>query len=133
LQRRLAALNAHAAVDAQVLALLASPGAKTVALTGSVPGSVRLVFDQASGRGALVVSGLRDPGREFVYQLWLVAGTKPTSAGVFRPAPDQPVIVTVGPDLNRYNAVAISVERGPSGALSPTSAPVLVGAIPGSS
>lgn len=133
LQQRLAALNVRAAEVTRVLALMASPGTKTVALTGSVPGSVSLVFDRATGQGALVVFGLRDPGRELVYQLWLVAGDTPKSAGVFRPAPDQPVIITMGPDLNQFRAVAISVERGPDGAPQPTSAPVLVGTIPSGS
>ncbi len=133
LERRLAAFDARAVVETQMLTMLASPNAGTVALTGSVPGSVRLVFDRATGHGALVVSGLRDPGKEFVYQVWLVAGAAPTSAGVFRPAPDQPMMMMVGPDVTRYRAVAISVERGPDGAPGPTSAPVLVGTIPGSS
>ncbi len=132
LERRLEALTANVQAETQVLGLLTTPGVRTVALTGSVPSRVRLVFDPRSGRGALVVAGLREPGPNLVYQLWLVAGKTPVSAGVFRPVSGQPLIVTLRPDLHRFQAVAISVERGPGGAPSPTSAPILVGAIPGS-
>ncbi len=129
LNQRLAALNDRLAMQEQVLALLASPTTKTAALSGSVQAKVRFVYDPDRKQGALVVSDLGDPGAEFVYQLWLVAGTEPQSAGVFRPVPGQPIIVPVAADFARYQLVAISVERGPSGAAKPTTKPILVGTI----
>lgn len=131
LQQRLIALDRRVAEQTQMLTLLASPSARMVTLTGSVPGTVRLVYDPTTKRGSMVVVGLRDPGRERVYQLWLVAGQKPENAGVLHPEPGRPVIVTVDADFSRYQAIAISVERAPAGAPSPTTAPVLVGALPG--
>lgn len=131
LERQLAALTARAESEAQALALLASPTARIVTLSGSSAGSVRFVFDPTSGRGALIAAGLEDPGPDLVYQLWLVAGTGPQSAGVFRPAPAAPVIVAVGADFPRYQAVAISVEHGPRGAARPSAAPILVGRLGG--
>lgn len=131
LEQRLTALAARAEAEAQALALLASPTARIVTLSGSVAGSVRFVFDPTSGRGALIAAGLRDPGPDLVYQLWLVAGTRPQSAGVFHPAPGAPVIVAVGADFPRYQAVAISVEHGPRGAARPSAAPILVGRLGG--
>ncbi len=127
LSRQLAGLSTRLAAQEQVLALLAAPSARSVSLTGSVTAAVRFVYDPDRGRGALVVSDLRDPGREFVYQLWLIAGTQPESAGVFRPAPGQPVVLPLAVDFSRYQAVAISVERAPSGALQPTTTPILIG------
>lgn len=129
LNRQLAAVSARLAVQEQVLSLLAAPSARSVALTGEVSATVRFVFDPDRGRGALVVADLRDPGRESVYQLWLIAGTQPDSAGVFRPMPGQPVILPVSADFTRYQAVAISVEHAPTGAPQPTTTPILVGKI----
>ncbi len=122
-------LNHRLATQEQVLALLASPSAKTAALSGSVQASVRFVYDPVRKQGALVVSDLRDPGADFVYQLWLVAGQTPESAGVFRPVAGRPIIMPVQADFARYQAVAISVERGPSGAPKPSAAPILVATI----
>lgn len=132
LQSQVAALRARAEAQARLVALLTSPATRTVELTGTAPGNVRLVFDAAIRRGALVASGLRDPGEDRVYQLWLVTGQAPESAGVFRPVPGQPTVVTVDADFNRYNAVAISLEHAPLGAASPTTKPILLGRIPGS-
>ena len=129
LSRQLTALAARLATQEQVLALLAAPSSRSVALTGEVTAAVRFVYDPDRGRGALVVSDLRDPGREFVYQLWLIAGTQPESAGVFRPVPGQPVVLPVTADFTRYKAVAISVERAPAGAPQPTTTPILIGKI----
>lgn len=129
LDRRLAVLSDRLAAQEQVLDLLASPSARSVIMTGGVQAAVRLIYDPSRGQGALVVTALQDPGREFVYQLWLIAGTQPESAGVFRPAPGRPVVLQVAADFTRYQAVAISIERAPSGAPQPTSTPILAGKI----
>lgn len=132
LLQRLAVLNARVKTQTQLLALLATPSARTVTLAGTAPGVVRLVFDPSSHRGALIAAGLQDPGQNLVYQLWLVGGQTPESAGVFRPALGEPTIVTVAADFSRYHAVAISVEHAPHGAPHPTTTPILTGALPGS-
>jgi anti-sigma factor RsiW len=129
LSQRLATLTTRVETQEQVLALLSSPSARTAVLSGSVTASVRLVYDPARARGALVVSDLRDPGSGLVYQLWLITGKSPQAAGVFRPAPGQPMIVPVIADFRRYQIVAVTVERGPLGAQLPTSTPILVGNI----
>lgn len=131
LTQRLAALNGRIEAQTQALAVLADPASRVVTLSGSAAGSVRFVFDPATGRGALVATGLRDPGPDLVYQLWLVAGATPQSAGVFRPASGVPVIVAVGANFPRYQAVAVSVEHGPNGAARPSAAPILVGKLGG--
>lgn len=129
LNQRLATLNERLAAQEQVLVLLASPSTKTATLAGSVQAKVRFVYDPVRRQGALIVSDLGDPGSEFVYQLWLVAGQQPESAGVFRPVPGRPIIVPVAADFGRYQAVAISVERGPSGSPRPTTTPILAASI----
>lgn len=131
LEQRLTALTARVESETQALALLADPASRVVTLSGPAAASVRFVFDPTTGRGALIATGLRDPGPDLVYQVWLVAGSTPRSAGVFRPASGTPVIVVVGADFPRYQAVAISVERGPNGAARPSAAPILVGRLGG--
>lgn len=125
--QQMRALEERLAVQERAVVLLTAPSARTVELTGNVQASVRFVFDPARQEGALIVIDLRDPGRELVYQLWLVAGAQPESAGVFRPQPDRPVILPVSADFRRYQAVAISVERGPLGASQPSATPILAG------
>lgn len=129
LDRRLAALQERLAAQEAALALLTSPAAKTAVLAGTVPANVRLVYDPGRGQGALVVADLRDPGVEFVYQIWLIGGEEPVSAGIFRPTPGRPVIVPLATDFLRYRLVAISVERAPRGAPQPTTTPILSGTI----
>jgi hypothetical protein len=129
LDRRLAALSQRLAAEERVLPLLTAPSTKSVSLAGEVQAAARFIYDPALGQGALIVSNLRDPGREFVYQLWLVSGTRPESAGVFRPISGQPLVLPVAVDFTRYQAVAISVERAPFGAPQPTTTPILLGKI----
>ncbi|MGQ0549495.1 MAG: anti-sigma factor domain-containing protein, partial [Armatimonadota bacterium] len=116
LNQRLGALNERLMAQERVVALLANPESKMSALSGSVSANVRFVYHHGTRQGALVVTDLQDPGAEQVYQLWLIAGQEPESAGVFRPVPGRPIIVPVRADFSRYQAVAISVERGPLGA-----------------
>ena len=127
INQRLQALHARLAAQEQALELLTAPAARTIELSGSVEASVRFVFRPGRQAGALIVTDLRDPGRDLVYQLWLIGPAQPESAGVFRPRPDRPVILAVSADFARYQAVAISVERSPLGATQPTAAPILVG------
>ncbi len=129
LNQRLGALNDRLAAQERVLALLANTESKTAALAGSVSANVRFVYHHGTRQGALVVTDLADPGSAQVYQLWLIAGQEPESAGVFRPVAGRPIIVPVRADFSRYQAVAISVERGPQGASKPTSAPILLGSL----
>lgn len=129
MNQQLAAINDRLGAQERVLALLANPASRTTPLAGSVQASVRFVYHPATRQGALVVSDLRDPGAEFVYQLWLVAGQEPQSVGVFRPVQGRPIIVPVTADFSRYQVVAISVERGPSGVSRPSAAPILAGTL----
>ena len=100
--------------------------ARTAALRGQVQASVRFVYDPLRGQGALIVTGLGDPGADFVYQLWLITGQTPESAGVFRPVAGRTIVVPVKADFVRYQAIAISIELGPTGAPAPSAAPILL-------
>ncbi len=129
LNYRLAVLRGRLAAQEQLLVLLTNPSSRTVALTGSVQANVRLLYEPDRKEGFLVATNLDDPGKDFVYQLWLIAGQEPESAGVFRPVPGQPLIVPVTADLSQYRVIAVTVERGPRGAQRPTTPPILVGTL----
>jgi len=129
LNQQLTAINERLGAQERVLALLANPASRTTPLAGSVPANVRFVFHHDTRQGALVVSDLPDPGADRVYQLWLVAGQDLVSAGIFRPVQGRSVIVPVTADFSRFQVVAISVERGPTGAPRPSGAPILAGTL----
>lgn len=134
LNRRVTALTTQVnsfserlSMQEEVLVLLASPTARTASFRSAAgPASVRFVYDPMRGQGALIVTGLRDPGADLVYQLWLIAGQTPESAGVFKPVGGRSLVVPVKADFVRYQAIAISVERGPTGAPAPSGAPLLL-------
>jgi len=127
--REVVLLEQRVARQEQILSVLTGPAAKTAVLAGVVQANVKFVYDPSRGEGALVVTDLRDPGRQQVYQLWLVAGSTPESAGVFRPEAGRPIVVPVRADFTKYQAVAISIERAPFGASQPTTTPILTGRI----
>ena len=129
LNEQLTAINERLGAQERVLALLANPASRTTPLAGSVPANVRFVYHHETQQGALIVSDLRDPGVDLVYQLWLVSGQEPLSAGVFRPIQGRSIIVPVSADFRRFQVVAISVERGPTGAPRPSAAPILAGSL----
>jgi anti-sigma-K factor RskA len=124
---RLVALEERLARQEQVVALLTSPGVRAATLEGPASGRVRLIYDPRGRQGALLVSDLRDPGAGFVYQLWLIADGRADSAGVFRPAPGRPLVLPLIADFARYQIVAVTVERGPSGVQRSANPPVLTG------
>jgi anti-sigma-K factor RskA len=131
LEQRLARVTQQMATQEQALALLADPAAREIVFAGTAPGSVRLVFDPGRRQGVLIAAGLRTPGPRSVYQVWLIAGRTPESAGVFRPSAGPTTTVVLDADFDRYHAVAISVEPGPVGSPQPTTRPILTAPIAG--
>lgn len=123
---RLVALEERLAQQEHVVALLTNPGVRVATLRGSASGQVRLIYDPSARRGALLVSDLRDPGAGFVYQLWLITDGQADSAGVFRPVPGRPLVLPLDADFARYQIVAVTVERGPSGVRRSANPPVLM-------
>lgn len=61
-----------------------------------------------------------------VYQVWLIDGSTPISAGVLLPGSTTFAIVV---DPSGYQVIAITIELGPIGVAAPTSEPILAGAI----
>ncbi|HYM69119.1 MAG TPA: anti-sigma factor [bacterium] len=132
-QRRTVTLTHVVEQQSQLLGLLTSPSSREVGLAGAARGSVHLVFNPVTHQGVLVASGLQPLGPGRVYQVWLIAGPRPESAGVFQAGQTATTFVGIGGDFARYRAIAISVEPGPGGSPQPTTTPILTGAFPGAS
>ena len=132
-QRRTLTLTHVVEQQSQLLGLLTSPSSREVGLSGATRGSVHLVFNPVTHQGVLVIRGLQPLGPERVYQVWLIAGPRPESAGVFRAGETATTFVGIGGDFARYRAIAISIEPAPGGSRQPTTTPILTGAFPGAS
>ncbi len=129
----LAGLREAVAAQAQVLHVLAGPHTLTAALApqeGFV-GSGRVVVDAATGDGAIVLSGLADPGQGRAYELWAIRGDRPPEpSGVFAFEPGRPLAARITPVVraNEVTAFAVSIEPS-AGSASPTGPIVLVGSV----
>jgi anti-sigma-K factor RskA len=104
------------------LALLADPGARTVALRS---GSGRLVVGP-DGRALLLLPGLEPAPAGKTYEVWIVASGSPRPAGLFdgRDAID---VVTLEGRVEPGAVVAVTVEAA-GGVPAPTSDPVVASA-----
>lgn len=64
--------------------IAAAADARQLPLDGAV-GTLKVIWSAADGELAVVGHGLPDPGEGRAYQLWLLGGPRPVSAGVFFP------------------------------------------------
>ena len=113
---------------ASALSVLGSPDSHSAALTG-IRG--RLVFVYRPGEAFLIGENLEPLPSGKVLQLWLMRAGVPTDAGVFTPR-DGVLVGYVSqslPTYSQFDTVAVTLERGPHGARSPTSAPIYSGSI----
>jgi hypothetical protein len=124
-----AAIAAAIAVLAGVIGYNLAPGPagiRTLALGGTIPGQLTLVYQPGHKEARLVGAGLDDPGAGKVYELWYQPSpnAKMVPAGVFTPRNGsvQGAPVTVGPS---FELVAVTIEPGPDGSPQPTSQPIL--------
>lgn len=100
-------------------AVLADPSARTISIDGA---RGRLVV-ASSGDAALVVDGLGDAPEGKTYQLWVIRGKTPVSAGLFDDA-DGSTAVPLEERVPRGAVVAVTVERR-GGVPAPTRKPIL--------
>jgi anti-sigma-K factor RskA len=115
----------------RVAALIASGARVTnVSGTSAAPGaSAALVQPQHHKPAYLVVHGLPPNAPSRVYQVWLVRGDTPRSAGIFRYHHGTGVVALPGATAG-YAAVAVTQEPAPHGSPQPTGRKLLVGTLP---
>ena len=80
-EQRVHDARAQAAQAQQVAAVLDAPDA-VVRTTDAAGGRVTVVVSASLDKGVALLHGLSDPGSDHAYQLWLLHGTRPDSAGV---------------------------------------------------
>lgn len=91
--------------------LLSSPDARTVLLSGAGTGNINYLYSPSVGRGLLAAAGLQAPDGDEVYQLWLIRGGTPASAGTFSPgAGGEGLELLVDADAAGAEAIALTVE-----------------------
>jgi hypothetical protein len=124
-ERRLAGERDRAAAllaqQQQINAVLTAPDAQV--RTGSVTGGgrVSVVVAPSRGDGVVVLSGLRQPGPDRAYQLWLIAEGVPTSAGVLAAgARDGTLLLD---DIGRADTLGVTQE--PAGGSAAPTLPIL--------
>jgi anti-sigma-K factor RskA len=98
--------------------VLSDPNARRVALTGA---SGRLVL-ASTGDAALVVSGLQRAPSGRTYQVWVIRGDQPSSAGLFEGGEGRDVVVLTQ-RVPAGAVVAVTLEQA-GGADLPTSTPL---------
>jgi anti-sigma-K factor RskA len=82
------------------------------------------------GLAVVTFSHLPAPPAGMVYELWLITpGGRADPAGVFAPDAAGARSVVVDRSLAGYSLMAVTVETGPDGALSPSQAPQIYGNI----
>ncbi|MHB8647059.1 MAG: anti-sigma factor [Thermomicrobiales bacterium] len=103
----------------------------TKPITGTTPNApargelLRLASDQAA---VLTISGLPPLAAGKVYEVWFIAGTTPTSAGLFSPNADGSWSGLVRGDVPNAQTLAISVEPI-GGSIAPTGEIVATGSL----
>lgn len=99
--------------------VFAAPDVRTV--SGPIPtgGTATVVFSKERNAGVLVMNNVAPPESGSVYQMWLLRGAGPESAGTMDSASVAPSTTAVLPDLGDATALAFTVEPG-KGSTAPT-------------
>jgi anti-sigma-K factor RskA len=105
--------------DAEAVAVLSDPGRQELKLTGA---EGRLVVS-ATGRAAIVISGVERAPEGKVYEIWVIEGGKPKPAGLFDGAGTR-TVVTLSRPVPDEAIVAVTLERDGGVAL-PTGTPLI--------
>jgi anti-sigma-K factor RskA len=91
----------------------------------SVTGS--LIQPRHHGNALLVLDGLPQTPSNKVYQVWLIRGTTPTSAGTFSVSSSGTHVFDLIHPATGYQLTAMTVEPAPHGSTGPTTKPILFG------
>jgi len=134
LRNDLERLQAENQALARVMEVVQSDRLRLIALGGTAEApqsSGRVLWSPDAKKAVLYASGLPRPPAGKDYQLWVIEGQTPRSEGVF-PVDEQGRAMHVLPEVPAPgNVGAFAVTLEPAGGVpQPTTAPVLVGAVP---
>jgi anti-sigma-K factor RskA len=88
-----------------------------------------LVYLPRQGATTLTLEQLPPLPAGRVYEVWLIKGSAPQPAGVFQAGGDGSASVILKGAPSGFDTVAVTEEPGPQGSSSPTSQPLLAGAL----
>jgi anti-sigma-K factor RskA len=123
----LATLRGEVARQRELVALLGASETRAVALAGQEPSpgaSARMWWNETRRAGYFVASGLPAVPAGKTYQLWVLAGGKPISAGTFPVDPRGEATLRVGPMPAAAPAEVFAVTLEPAGGLPAPSGPM---------
>lgn len=126
LSRQEAALQTRVAAYQAVIDLLRDPATRVIVMSGTGPhpeARGRVVWHERAG-GQAVVSNLPPAPEGKAYEMWTIAGGKPTAAGVFQVDASGRAIHRVPPGAGPVDVFAITLEPA-SGVPAPTGPIVL--------
>ena len=115
LQSDMARLEATIAEQNEIILGISAPGIHAVDVPGTEEGSGasgRLFADPEGTSGVLFAWGLTPLSPEESYQVWLIAGDNPVSAGILSVGDfgNTAQIIEVDDSLNLFDAIGISIE-----------------------
>ncbi|MGH3958444.1 anti-sigma factor [Mycobacterium sp.] len=99
--------------------IMAAPDVRTVSRQLADGGTATVVFSRDKGAGVLVMNNVPPPSPGTVYQMWLISGKGPVSAGTMNTAAVAPSTTAVLPSLGDSSVLAFTVEPG-NGSPAPT-------------
>ena len=121
LQHQVAGLQANAAsLQHQVASLQANAVTTTTyAITGTknapgVTGEAKHISGNGVDVTVLTLRGLPALQDQQVYQGWEIQGTETKSVGLLTPQPDGTATISIPGDVKGNDAVAVSLEKGPT-------------------
>ncbi|MGH9168092.1 MAG: anti-sigma factor [Acidimicrobiia bacterium] len=115
-------------LTAELVAILAAPDGRRVALETPEGTLAHFVYSPGEGRGVLVAEGLRPVPEDRAYALWLIDQEGPQPAGLFRPGADGRATELVVGDLASAQALGITIEPA-TGSLVPTGEVLIEGSL----
>jgi anti-sigma-K factor RskA len=132
-EAELASLRQSLGEEQGLHALVAHPDSRVAPLSGlkdAPQARARIIWNAASRRAVLMVSGLPPAPRGKAYQVWVIAGSAPTPAGLFRVDAQGTATFTllVVDDTAQVKTFAVTLEPA-EGVPAPTGPMVLAGTV----
>jgi anti-sigma-K factor RskA len=133
LRQEVVDLQASVTNQEQIILYLSDPASRSVVIAGTEhrpEAQANMIYSPEGNEGGLLITGLAPLAANQVYQLWLIEGETPQSAGTFTVDDNgqASVLVAAQGAISGFDAVGVSVEPV-GGSLQPTGDIVLLGSL----
>ena len=128
-----ATLQQELALQRDVIARIASPDSQAFSIAGTEhqpEAHGQLIADSKTGSAVLLVSSLQQLEAGRIYEFWLIKGSTPVAAGLFKVDDNGDAILQVSQNVapGSYDAIAVSIEPE-VGSVQPTGDIVMLGGL----